>query len=192
MSVNNKISLIITDFDGTLVDTKQANFQAYSKILSTKGINLTKEKYYSCYGLRLKEFMSEVGIIDDKEISEIKLLKSEIYPDYFSLIKLNKLLLNFLKAFKYSGKIAIATTAQRNNVKNVLSYFGLVNLFDYILTGEDIKFGKPNPECYLKIMTHFRETPVNTLIFEDSPVGIAAAQATGASYILVNNSFYGN
>ena len=46
------IKAIITDFDGTLVDTFQANLQAYQKAFQAVGKDITAEKYRECFGLR--------------------------------------------------------------------------------------------------------------------------------------------
>ena len=59
-----KTELIISDFDGTLVDTQEANFQAYKKVLSHFNIFLTEDMYHRLFGMRLKEFMQYIGIND--------------------------------------------------------------------------------------------------------------------------------
>lgn len=187
----NEILLLVSDFDGTLVDTFKANFLAYQKVLFVKGIKLTLSDYSKMFGLRFNEFMQELGIKDDEEIGDIRRYKAICYPDYFQEIKLNKPLLDFLSASKDSGKfIALATTAQRANVLNILEYFNIVDKFTYLLTGEDVKYAKPHPECYLKTMEYFSVSSGNTLIFEDSEVGIAAAKRSGAHYMVINKEFY--
>ena len=67
----------------------------------------------------------------------------------------------------------------------MLSHFGCVCWFDLILTGEDVTKSKPDPEGYLKAMEHFGVTPAETMIFEDSALGLAAAQASGATVFKV-------
>ena len=58
-------------------------------------------------------------------------------------------------------------------------------MFDAILTGEDVKEGKPNPEVYLSAMKMLDVTPNETIVFEDSDIGIAAAVNAGCNYIKV-------
>ena len=69
---------------------------------------------------------------------------------------------------------------------NVLDYIGISDCFDLILTGEDVSEGKPNPEIYLKVLDYFHMKPEETLVFEDSNIGIKAAENAGISYIKVN------
>lgn len=88
-----KTELIISDFDGTLVDTQEANFQAYKKVLSHFNIFLTEDMYHRLFGMRLKEFMQYIGINDANMIEQIKEMKARIYPNYFNLIRTNNQLL---------------------------------------------------------------------------------------------------
>lgn len=191
--MNNEVKLIITDFDGTLVDTFKANFLAYKEVLNKFNINLSETKYTDCFGLRFAEFMNEIKVFDQDIINKIKEQKEIIYPKYFELIKLNTTLFEFIKMFRLSGrKTAIASTAKKENVLNVLNYFNITDFFDLIITGEDALKSKPSPECYEIIIKYFKFEPNNTLIFEDSQIGIKAAQDSEANYIIIDNSYYGN
>ena len=71
------IKAIITDFDGTLVDTFKANLLAYQMAFHEVGLTLTQEKYHECFGLRYDAFLSRMGIFDDNVANEIKNLKKK-------------------------------------------------------------------------------------------------------------------
>jgi HAD superfamily hydrolase (TIGR01509 family) len=49
----------------------------------------------------------------------------------------------------------------------------------------DVKHGKPSPEIYMKTMDILNVEPQETLIFEDSDIGIQAAKASGASVMKI-------
>lgn len=188
-----EIRLVITDFDGTLVDTFEANLKAYQKAFAEKGFELSEETYRKCFGFRFDDFMKAVGISDEQVKNDIRTLKGNYYPEFFSFLKPNNNLIYFIKAYKAQGsKTAIASTARGKNLYNVLSFFHIENIFDYILSGEDVKCGKPNPEIYQKVMIHFGVLPENTLVFEDSQIGIEASVAAGANYIQIKNEFINN
>lgn len=186
-----EISLVIVDFDGTLVDTFQSNFLAYQKCFLDFGMILTEEEYRQSFGLSFNEFMSRKGISDISLIASIRSRKSEIYPNFFHLLRVNTSLFDFLGKFKKSGrKIAMASTARRINLVNILRYLEVDNLFDLILTAEDVVHTKPSPEVYNLIMDHFNIEAASTLIFEDSAVGIASAKSSGASYIKIDKNYF--
>lgn len=187
------IRLLISDFDGTLVNTFEANYHAYQKAFKECGINLSPSTYQRCFGLRFDDFMIETGVTKEEVQQKIRQLKSEYYPHFFDQLIPNKPLITFLRAFKASGGYtALASTARRLNLINALNFLQLEDVFDFIIAGEDVKKGKPNPEIYLKILEHFQISPHEALIFEDSNTGIKAAQQVGIHYIIINTLFYGN
>jgi HAD superfamily hydrolase (TIGR01509 family) len=185
------IKAIITDFDGTLFDTFEANYFAYKDVLNSHGLELSKDTYRKCFGLRFNEFMESIGIKNIVLKNQIKTEKAKIYPNYFDLIAPNFELIAFLRTMKRNGiKIAIASTARRENLINVLSYFDLTDIFDVIFTGESVMYGKPHPEIYILTMDKLGVEDSETLIFEDSEVGIQAAQASGASVIKIKEKLF--
>ena len=181
------VKAIITDFDGTLVDTFEANLRAYQKAFQEVGLNLTAERYRECFGYRYDRFMQEMGVTDKTIADSIKELKKKYYPEYFEYLKPNIALINLIAGIKkMGGKTAIASTARKENLMNAVIFLGIAQYFDLILAGIDVKKGKPDPEIYLKSMAALGVTPDETVIFEDSQVGIDAAKASGASYMIVS------
>lgn len=185
------IKALITDFDGTLVDTFQANLLAYEKSFKEVGRKLTEEAYRKFYGLRFDEFMSQYGIGSSDERAVIRQAKLEYYPKCFEHLRVNGTLVEIIHTFHaLGGKTAIASTARKENLHNALNSLNLAGLFDVILTGEDVKSGKPDPEIYTKTMDLLKVTPAEVLIFEDSEVGIEAAKASGARCIPVTPEWF--
>lgn len=186
------IKLLITDFDGTLVNTFAANHAAYRQAFSEVGLSLSEEQYREAFGLRFDRFMELVGIESRTTASKIRELKGLYYPNYFELLVVNRPLLEMLRAFRRGGgRTAIASTARRINLENALSFIGAKEDFDLILAGEDVREGKPSPEIYRTVLERMGVEPSNALVFEDSDVGIASAQAAGISYIEIKDLFYG-
>lgn len=185
------IKAIITDFDGTLVDTFKANLLAYQMAFHEVGLTLTQEKYRECFGLRFDAFMSRMGMFDDNVAKKIKEVKKEYYPKYFEYLVPNHTLIELIDTFhKMGGKTAIASTARNENLMNAIEYLRLAQYFDLIYAGIDVKCGKPNPEIYNKAMDSLGVQPSETLIFEDSDIGVGAATASNAIYIRVTEEWF--
>ena len=181
------IKLLILDFDGTLASTIDAHTEAYILALREAGIELSAEEYRSKYfGVRCSEFLRAIGVSNDEELDHIRRRKIEIYPTLLESIRLNEPLWNFAQDFRRrGGKVWIVSTGQIDNISNAMRHLGIEGMVDGILTSCDVVEPKPSPEAFLKAMTIEGVTPAETLIFEDSPVGIAAAQASGAAYFKV-------
>ena len=197
-SSDNKFKkLHITDFDGTLVDTREANYLAYKETLKkVYDYELKPEDYYNNFGLRINELLEKLKLDIDK-LPEVKKTKARVYKKYFDRIKINKNLYSHLYYAKQNSNIVcLATTASKKNVENLLKYFEIENLFDYIITGEDVSNGKPDPEVYQKtIMKYPFVTFDNIYIYEDSDVGFLAAHKANVpnkNIIDVNNVFIFN
>lgn len=182
------IRLLLCDFDGTLVDTRQANALAYVQTLREVGIEISVESYLARYfGMRCNEFMTTMGITDPMERERLRLRKIELYPSYFDTLRLNEPLWNFAQSVRrQGGKMWIVSTGSRANIDNVINHLGLTDGIDGILSGLEIERPKPAPDCFLEVMRREGCTPSECLIFEDSPVGLAAAAASGAPYFKVN------
>lgn len=180
------IRAIITDFDGTLVDTFEANLRAYQKAFSDVNMSLTAEKYRECFGFRFERFMMAMAVQDDKTANYIREAKKEYYPQYFEFLKPNQSLIGLIESFhSMGGKTAIASTARKENLMNVVNFLNIADKFDLIYAGIDVKQGKPSPEIYLKAMSSLGVNPEEVLIFEDSSVGIEAARASDAHVLHV-------
>ena len=188
-----KIRLLITDFDGTLVDTFTANYKAYSKAFADNGLSLSEMDYHQCFGLRFEKFMEATNVVDDKVKQSIKKLKGKYYPSFFDEFKVNHTLLSLIRSFhEGGGKTSVASTARLVNLENVLTHIGALHDFDLILAGEEVVHGKPSPEIYLSALRHFDISPSEALVFEDSEIGVKAAQTAGLNYIVIDKNYYGN
>ena len=186
-----QIKLIILDFDGTLASTADAHTKAYLLALQEEGIILDAEEYKRKYfGVRCSEFLRAIGIEDEEDRDRVRRRKIDLYPTLFdNNVALNEPLWNFAQDFrKQGGKVWIVSTGQIENISNAMRYLGIEGRVDGILTSEDVVEPKPSPEAFLKAMEIEGVTPAETLIFEDSPVGIEAAEASGAAYFKVELS----
>lgn len=193
MNIGQQIKLIISDFDGTLVDTFKANYLSYNQAFKEVGLTLSENTYRNCFGLRFDEFMSNMNIFDENTKNTIKKLKHDLYPNYFDYLVPNKTLFSLITAFHNSGgKTALASTASRQNLLSAVNCFSTTDIFDIIISGEDVKKGKPSPEIFLTILSKLEINKSETIIFEDSITGINAARKAGINYIKVNNIFYEN
>ena len=101
---DKQIKLIISDFDGTLFDTFEANYLAYKSVLKEYFIDLDYEIYKKLFGFRIGDLANKLGLIDLEIIQSIKEKKSRAYLDYFEYIQPNNVLLSFFGEFQINGE----------------------------------------------------------------------------------------
>lgn len=186
-----QVKLLITDFDGTLVDTYFANLCAYQKAFSSCGLTLTEEQYRKCFGLRFDEFMAAMGVVEESKQRVIREKKSDYYPSFFDKLIVNENLLSFVRKFHEAGGLtAVASTARRINLMKALEHIDAIDCFSLILAGEDVQEGKPNPEIYMKALDILNVRPHEALVFEDSPVGLEAAHRAHLMTIQIGKEYF--
>lgn len=176
------MKLIMIDLDGTLFDTKEVNYLAYKEAIEPYGYSIDY-KYYCdfCNGRHYLDFLPQITTSDESVLKEIHDRKKKAYFKYLDKALLNKGLVDIIIKCKEDYKIALVTTASKQNTNDILEKFKLHDIFDLILTHEDISKSKPDPEGFLKAMKHFGVKPEECVIFEDSDVGVEAAANTGAT-----------
>lgn len=183
----SEVKLILLDFDGTLVDTRRANALAYIATLEEVGISISEQEYLSHYfGMRCMEFMRELGFEDGAEIEHLRRRKIELYPNYFRYVELNEALWHWYQMMRTMGaKVWIVSTGHIDNITNVMQYLRLESGFDGLITGDDVDRPKPYPDAFQKAMECVGVQPEETIIFEDSEIGLEAARRSGASYVKI-------
>jgi len=180
------MKLIMIDLDGTLFDTKEVNYLAYKEAIEPFGFSIDYDYYCKfCNGRHYLDFLPQITTQDESILSEIHNKKKEVYPKYLSKAKINIALVEILKACKDKTKIALVTTASKENTYQILDNFYISELFDLILTHDDVTESKPDPEGYIKAMAYFGAENSDCVIFEDSGVGVEAAEKSGANVFVV-------
>lgn len=182
-----KKKLAMVDLDGTLIDTKEVNFLAYQAALKEVGVSLERKYFYEfCNGKSYKVFLPI--LLEDKVqfMDKVHKSKKEKYKKYLSKATLNKPLLNMLRSLKESGYyLSIVTTASGDNCKTVLEHFGLIELFDLIVSSDLVQESKPSPEPFEYAVRYFNINKENCIIFEDSPEGEESAKRAGVHCFMV-------
>ena len=126
-------------------------------------------------------FLKKTKLKIDKEIIFRRIYKGNIKPiDGFLEFILNLKSKNIL--------VGLASNAIRKNVTLTLNELGVYSLFDSIICGDEVKFGKPNPEMFNKTVERFKLKKDNCVIFEDSIEGIDAAINANINVIGVTSS----
>jgi beta-phosphoglucomutase len=95
----------------------------------------------------------------------------------------------FVRALVQQGvPRGVATSARRIDADRLLAALALRELFDVVVTAEDVRLGKPDPEVYLRAAAGLGVEPAACVVFEDAPVGIRAARAAGMRAIGIAGS----
>lgn len=168
---------LLFDLDGTIIDTHQANFLAYRDSLQSVGLEITFDEFEVTIGKDSRQFLIE--LFPQLSMSDVNLIRkniSHVYKQYFPEMIVNKNLVNLILK-NHDKTIALVTNGKRTNVLEVLEFHGLLALFDHIITGDDVAFGKPSNLIYLHALNVIALGPDQVIVFEDSISGRDAAKS---------------
>ena len=184
------IKLAIFDLDGTLIDSVKVHSEAWSDSCKSFGYNIPESYFHDLTGMTSKS-VGEKLIKDfrmpENIIEELVQYKSKLYFDNISKIDVFESILQILKDYKSKNvKVALATGSKRQNVLEILRVKDL-DLFDFVLTGDELEHSKPHPEAFLRCLEHFKYSPKDAVIYEDSVTGFKAAEQANISYYICKN-----
>ncbi len=176
------------DLDGTLVDTHMANYEAYRRALEDYGVSISFEEFKKSIGHQAKTFLPwfAPGLADD-DYEDMAQKKKEYYKEAVQQSVLNVSLVDFMKKIQPNNTIVLVTTAKKDNAMTVLKHHGLSEVFDFVITAEDVDKSKPHPECYEKALKKAKLKPEEVIAFEDSEPGIKAAESAGIAALLIKD-----
>ena len=187
--------LILFDLDGVLVDAKKIHFDSLNKALLKIGEEyvISESEHLSIFdGLKTYEklqILTNIKNLDKKHYESIWSDKQNFTLNEIDKLQLDQNLINLFKFLKNNNhKVGCCSNSIKKSVISMLSKIGVIDYMDLILSNEDVKNPKPHAEIYWKAMSEFRLSPEDTLIIEDSPYGLLAAQRSGASIVRVKNS----
>jgi len=172
-----KFNTILFDLDGTLIDSMTQHYKAWSEVLHRHGKQIGIEDFFALEGMNIYQLMTKITSITSPEI--IKSLireKDEIFIENFNFILYHGVLelVEKLKTKKYQLGIVTASSKYRFE-KTIPDEFR--SNFSAVVTSDDEGPGKPDPWPYLCGVRKINSVPKHTLVFENSPLGIASARA---------------
>lgn len=181
-----KTRTVLCDLDGTLVDTAEANYQAYRAALAEADVDFTWAQFLTTWGKDSRDFLPAIAPhLSAVDVELVRARKAQLYPDYLRFTRLNRPLLRTLAAMKVDAMMLLVTTAKRSNVTAVLEHHGLSDFFDHVVCGEDTLRSKPSADPYLHALRLAQSAAEDCVTFEDSESGIRSAREAGIDVVKV-------
>jgi HAD superfamily hydrolase (TIGR01509 family) len=187
------IKAVLFDFDGVLIDACDAHFEALNKALEkVSGCSISIEDHNNKYnGLSTRkklDMLRAEGLISSLDIESIWEYKQQFTEEWLHGLKIDPVKVTLMQGLKDRNiKVGCVSNAIHKTIKIGLQRIGVWDYMDCIVSNEEAR-GKPDPEGYHYAMWIVKSLQKNTLIIEDSPIGIQAAEASGANVLKVKNA----
>lgn len=189
--MSKKIKAVIFDMDGVLIDARDWHYEALNKALGLFGMAISRFDHLVTYdGLPTREKLKMLtmekgfpeglhGFINDLKqqytIEEVIMKCRPVFHHQYALSR--------LKSEGY--KLVVCSNSIKDTITHMLTKAGIIDYFDFYLSNQDVKKGKPDPEMYTTAITRLGLKPDECLVVEDNENGIRAALASGAHLLKV-------
>jgi HAD superfamily hydrolase (TIGR01509 family) len=179
----------IFDMDGLLIDSERAIMQAWIDAAARAGSSITEEQFRAVIGRDARASIPTLEAMLGRDIChQVRAIVAEqiqaaepvemfpVKPGAFEM-------LNRLR--ELGVPCAVASSTLSREVTRRLKSAKLFDYFEFVLGGDDVEHGKPDPALYRLAAQRLSVAPARTLAFEDSGHGVAAAHGAGVPVVLV-------
>ena len=174
---------IIFDLDGTIVNTLPFYIEAYDLTYKYFGFNLTRKQIINNFPVKLIDQCQNLGISNRQE--EFKRIYLENTYRIFTKIKLFDGFIETINFIKTKNiKTAIVSFAFRDYVDFIVNKFSLKNYFDLIISFNDVKKAKPDPEAVLVVGKKLKIIPSKIIIVGDAESDMLMGKTAGSKTCL--------
>jgi beta-phosphoglucomutase family hydrolase len=185
-----KLSAVIFDMDGLMLDTEPLSRTAWGQVLADQGYTFSEALGQQMLGRTIDDVtvMLRQALGADLPVETLTQRKrahvcQQIDQHGVALKPGLTELLDWLKAQAIAH--AVGSSAIRSDVMFKLTRAGLADRFDAIVTGDQVKAGKPAPDIFLAAAREMRVSPAECVVLEDAEAGIQAAHAAGMLPLMV-------
>jgi pyrophosphatase PpaX len=187
------VKAVLFDLDGTLVDSSEAIVNVVEKVLELKGLTCSRAKVARMIGLPLENIFGVLAPnLSEQEIWQLV----HEYRKYYMAHHLEntaihpsaQMVLRRLKAKSF--KLGIITSKYREPVMDVLSHFGVSELFDVVVTGYEVIRHKPAPDIVLEAAKRLGVDPKECVVVGDSPLDVQAGKRAGSFTVALLSTAY--
>lgn len=182
-----EFSAYIFDCDGTLADTMPTHYRAWCEALGPAAEKFSEALFYELGGtptFQIVELLNErYGLT--LPVAETVGRKEALFLDYSHEVAAIEPVVAIAKQMAGQKPLAVASGGHRRIVMTTLEGLGIADLFQAVVCAEDYTNGKPAPDPFLEAARRLGVPPNECLVFEDTSIGIAGAEAAGMKWVRV-------
>jgi len=183
--------LLIFDLDGTLIDSLPYHFLAFKDLLLEHGISISDSLLRKLIGMPTSDILKNLKArYRFKE--KVQDLREERRYHYFKFLGSRNIVFpaarDALEALKPGFRLAVATGSSKVIFTHSTER-GFQDLFDVVVTINDVRKGKPHPGQLLLAARRARARPAECLVVGDSIYDAVAARAAGMDFVGVTTGY---
>lgn len=183
------VDACVFDCDGTLIDTMGLFYAADVRACEEVGVKMSKEVFYALAGVPIRDIFerlcAEQGVEMTPEALDAMVDRCGEHAQNLGTPAAIDCVIDIAKEAKSRGlKVAVASSGVGSTVTRHLKEHGLYDLFDVVVTCEDVKRGKPAPDLYALAAERLGVDPGRCVAYEDAELGMESARAAGYARVI--------
>ncbi|MGA7694180.1 MAG: HAD family phosphatase [Candidatus Sulfotelmatobacter sp.] len=175
------------DCDGTIADSMPLHYRAWKQALAEWNCEFDEELFYAWGGMPVAEIIATLnqrhGL--SMPVEAVAYRKEKLYFELLPELKPVSDVLEHIEAKPRGIPFAVVSGSTRESVTASLISLNLLDRFDAMVCAGDYQKSKPDPEAFLLAAARLGVAPGDCLVFEDTDMGIQAAQAAGMASVKV-------
>jgi len=178
----------IFDCDGTLADTMPLHYRAWKRLVEEQGGSLSEELFYQLGGRPTEQIIALLRDQHGLKVDDVVGMgqrKEKYFVELIHEVRPIESVLRVARQWHAIKPLAVASGGFRRNVEMTLDVIGSRSLFTTLVCVEDCARAKPFPDPFLEAARRLNVPPEQCLVFEDSPLGVQAAEAAGMKWVFV-------
>ncbi|MDQ6631499.1 MAG: HAD family phosphatase [Verrucomicrobiota bacterium] len=180
---------IIFDCDGTLADTMPLHWRAWQTIAQRYKLHFPEERFYALGGVPSRDILKMLGHEQNIVMDYVAVAheKEETYLPFLPQVTAIEGVVKIAR--ENFGKIpmAVASGGTKSVITQVLKHLEILNLFDALVTNEDVSRPKPAPDIFLEAARRLNVPPEFCRAYEDTDLGMQAIRAAGMDAVDVRS-----
>lgn len=154
---------------------------AWQITLDEYGLVMSEERFYSLGGVPTREIIKMLGEEQGVKVDPLAAArrKEEAYIPLMEKLQPVEEVLAIVREVHGKAPMAVATGGTRVGAPRILKRLGILELFDAIVTSEDVTEQKPAPDIFLEAARRLGVDPKNCVAYEDTDFGMQAIRAAG-------------
>src|ERR1700690_751500 len=175
------------DCDGTIADSMPLHYIAWKKALAEWNCTFDERLFYAWGGTPTVQIVSQLNERQGLNMppEQVSSRKEDLYMELLPQLKAIPEVVEHIEARHGQIPRAVVSGGGRDSVTASLNSLKLLNRFDVLVCAEDYKKGKPDPEAFLLAAAKVGVAPEACLVFEDTDLGIQAANAAGMASVKI-------
>ncbi|MGA2177604.1 MAG: HAD-IA family hydrolase [Verrucomicrobiota bacterium] len=172
---------LIFDCDGTLADSMPLHWRAWHEVAERHGLDFPEDRFYALGGVPSRDILKMLSEEQSRPLDPVAVSREKEAAYLLLLAQVQPVDVVVNIARKNYGKIpmAVASGGNQAHINEVLEHLGIRQLFQTVVTSEQVVRQKPAPDIFLEAARRLGVPPQYCRAYEDTDLGLQAIRAAG-------------